>query len=433
MVILGHRPRRLLLINYDDDDSDDGPSFPPSYSPCTTVSTPFISSLVALFILMGQSASRQQQVLTPPSPATASTVPTSNNQIVSEDSADDIPEPVSRPRRRSARSSVRRSILNFVKPRSSQQRDEPRPANSRKSWRTSKRWSKVAPTLVPEDAPLPSTSRLSPPPPIAEKEPEPPVVAVDVGESSQLASEPEQPQEIPHSPDIGQWFNDDDSPDERVVISPDSFALPQDHLPDVPEDVSPPPTINHPDQPAVLPQPPSPRQFPPPGTLVVVQGVVHTTDVPRPPVAEPLQDIPEPISLPSRGTSVPPRSSTPASLNTERPGARNRLSALLRSRPSSMVSSAEVAPEPVSDTGDTPAETAEISPQPAASGAISSSSIDVLGTLLRYVLCLVFRSLFDTAVASLLPLLQLLFLLDRLSPFFLRVSRHPLQLAQRHL
>ncbi|KAF9234800.1 hypothetical protein BU15DRAFT_78720 [Melanogaster broomeanus] len=42
------------------------------------------------------------------------------------------------------------------------------------------------------------------------------------------------------------------------------------------------------------PQPPakqmniSPRHFPPPGTLVVVQGVVHTTDVPRPTEGSPL-------------------------------------------------------------------------------------------------------------------------------------------------
>ncbi|KAF9021329.1 hypothetical protein BDZ89DRAFT_1071558 [Hymenopellis radicata] len=322
---------------------------------------------------MGQSASRQQ-VLTPPSPATASTVSTSNNEIVSEDSVDNIPEPVSRPRRRSARSSVRRSILNLVKPRSSQQQqprsEEPKPANSRKSWRTSKRWSKAPPALVPDDLPLPSTSRLSPPPSITEKEPEPPLASidVDVGEPSQSTPEPERPQEIPYSPDIGQWFNDDDSPDERVVISPDTFALPQDHLPDVPEDVSPPPTINHPDQPAVLPQPPS-------------RGVVHTTDVPRPPLAEPLQDVPEPVSLPSRGASVPPRSSTPASLNTERPGARNRLSALLRSRPSSMVSSAEAVPEPVSETATPRRNGGQYYPTHSI-GSISSSSIDVLASLL---------------------------------------------------
>jgi hypothetical protein len=72
-----------------------------------------------------------------------------------------------------------------------------------------------------------------------------------------------------------------------------------------------------------------PRTFPPPGTLVVVQGVVHTTDVPRPP--------------------------TPALAN---PGAN--------------------------------------SPPPAPVPAISSSSIDVLGTLLTCVFSLFFLFLFPS-------------------------------------
>ncbi|KAF9013733.1 hypothetical protein BDZ89DRAFT_1142469 [Hymenopellis radicata] len=82
----------------------------------------------------------------------------------------------------------------------------------------------------------------------------------DLGEPSWMAQttpKPEQQQKVTHLPDIGQWFNDNDSPDERAVISPDSdsFVLPQD---------SPPPTINHPD----MPHPPSLRQSH--GTLVYV-------------------------------------------------------------------------------------------------------------------------------------------------------------------
>lgn len=163
------------------------------------------------------------------------------------------------------------------------------------------------------------------------------------------------------------------------------------------------------------------RQFPPPGTLVVVQGVVHTADVfqaqeiSRPShvgVARP-SSVPAPWNTPRRAFSVPRSYSlmgdTPAAT-----GARNRLSALIphstiRPRPDSTVEDSNATPssdlavenetdgEPSSVIRDTlgsedlsPASNeidtsvpyqSEALPPP----ALSPNSIDVLGTLLRYV------------------------------------------------
>jgi hypothetical protein len=162
------------------------------------------------------------------------------------------------------------------------------------------------------------------------------------------------------------------------------------------------------DDPSAAPQTPG-RTFPPPGTLVVVQGVVHTTDVPA--------------RLPSTDTQDATRRSSSTPPNTS--GRRSRLSALLHSRPSSMIASrapatdaSSLAPPastvgdtaassnnhlPVSatnsqsnstsqlETADTPVQegsnqpteaTAPVAEEP---GTISSSSIDILGTLLRYI------------------------------------------------
>jgi len=173
-----------------------------------------------------------------------------------------------------------------------------------------------------------------------------------------------------------------------------------------------------PTHPSSLPPTPRPhtvplpaRQFPPPGTLVIVQGVVHTTDVPRP----------------------LPREISPLGLNLEaqddqnQSRTRDRLSALLRPRsvsrrpstnlteaPAPTVTSAGTE-TPVSTSGESlssPAMSAQtgltvptadehvvlpsepqhspLQPEsvPLAENqlpSISSSSIDVLGTLLRSV------------------------------------------------
>lgn len=158
--------------------------------------------------------------------------------------------------------------------------------------------------------------------------------------------------------------------------------------------------------PSNAPQTPG-RSFPPPGTLVVVQGVVHTTDVPPRLPSNDAQDAAR------RSSSTPPNPS----------GRRNRLSALLHSRPSSMIAprppsavdTSSLAPPastasdpatssshnlpgssndsqsnstsplentdaPVQEGSNPPAEAAP--PAAEEPGTISSSSIDILGTLL---------------------------------------------------
>lgn len=134
-----------------------------------------------------------------------------------------------------------------------------------------------------------------------------------------------------------------------------------------------PPRPSGPPPPPPLPPPPPQhphRQFPPPGTLVVVQGIVHTTDV-------------------SRNDSHPP----PPPPST----ARDRLLSFLgrdTDHPDDSATTARAAPD---------------SPQPSATptrgqqrgqhrhthddrSAISSNSIDVLGTLLRSVATFFFHA-----------------------------------------
>jgi len=173
-----------------------------------------------------------------------------------------------------------------------------------------------------------------------------------------------------------------------------------------------------PNHPSSLPPTPRPqtvplpaRQFPPPGTLVIVQGVVHTTDVPRP--------------LPREISPLGPNPEAQDDQNQSR--TRDRLSALLRPRsvsrrPSTNLTEAP-APTVTSAGTETPVSTrGESLSSPAMSAqtgltvptadehvvlpsepqhsplqpeyvplaenqlpSISSSSIDVLGTLLRSV------------------------------------------------
>ncbi|KAJ3766890.1 hypothetical protein FB446DRAFT_756703 [Lentinula raphanica] len=143
----------------------------------------------------------------------------------------------------------------------------------------------------------------------------------------------------------------------------------------------------------------SPRQFPPSGTLVVVQGVVHTTDVQ-------LHSNSSPLSL-SQTQNSPTTPEIPHNPNDQRtdgrvasstsPGPRARLSALLRrshgssSRPGSSSGSESTGlanedvqqPEPSeSSDGTSTSQPAPSQPHSNAPGSISSNSIDVLGTLL---------------------------------------------------
>ncbi|KAH7915433.1 hypothetical protein BJ138DRAFT_1109648 [Hygrophoropsis aurantiaca] len=94
-----------------------------------------------------------------------------------------------------------------------------------------------------------------------------------------------------------------------------------------------------PSPPAAPPTQAPGRQFPPPGTLVVVQGVVHTTDVTRPSEGNATTQS-ESVPPSRRRASSTPRPSTPAE---ERNSVRNRLSAFVP-RPSSMLSTLSSSP-----------------------------------------------------------------------------------------
>ena len=160
----------------------------------------------------------------------------------------------------------------------------------------------------------------------------------------------------------------------------------------------------------------SPRPFPPPGTLVVVQGVVHTTDVPR------SSERPAPTSNltpPTMNDTSNSNTNTSFDTNSIRPSSvppvttsRNPLSGILP-RPTSMVPRVPSSPPPESTTGSSNTDSqgrqvtsntgaAEDSEEedrththphgismaqgPVGASGLSASSIDVLGTLLRYVL-----------------------------------------------
>ena len=170
--------------------------------------------------------------------------------------------------------------------------------------------------------------------------------------------------------------------------------------------------------PAPLPLPPPPvsdtqppRQFPPPGTLVVVQGVVHTTDVARPsPTPASHTATPSPPNTyltgnPRRASSYIPRTPTP--LRPESSYPRSRRSSVIprpsgmRSRPTSMLEGSSIPASVVessTDSESTVNSDGDLTPVSSGSGSgtrtslpsepgtpvLSPSSIDVLGTLLRY-------------------------------------------------
>ena len=246
---------------------------------------------------------------------------------------------------------------------------------------------------------------------------------------------------------IGAWLSSQSQgsqPDgpvniEQVVVSPEQFddlSAPQDSLPQTAVEISTEPAVpgstldsSLPSEGSATPQTLG-RSFPPPGTLVVVQGVVHTTDVPPRLPSNDVQDVAR------RSSSTPPNPS----------GRRSRLSALLHSRPASMIAprppsaidaSSSAPPTPVVgdttmssnsnlpyassnspnstsqiDPVDTPVQEgssppAEAAPSAEEPGTISSSSIDILGTLLRYFssmlkscYLLIVRSTYSVAAAA---------------------------------
>ena len=337
--------------------------------------------------------------------------------------------------RPSRRASVRRSILNLVTP-SARSRTDSSSSSLRKSWlsrRLSKAPSEPHPSPQPTDTPetpVETTSVASEKEKDVSRDPDPSSADSIAGSSLHpivppSPDFPDNPEEATEgvrkeivSNDLGQSAegipqetNLNEDVQDEVPITPESVdtaaeqstaideAGPSDSPPvnseDAPND--PRPTAQH-------AQPPG-RPFPPPGTLVVVQGVVHTTDVPRP---NALSTIATEASSASRSSSVPPN---PSNDNT-----RNRLSTLLRSRPGSAnppdpSSSSDTPPlSRISTSQDSTRSPNNPSVEPSQShtaprtelpslanvhpphiptsnesqpGTISSSSIDVLGTLLR--------------------------------------------------
>lgn len=215
-------------------------------------------------------------------------------------------------------------------------------------------------------------------------------------------------------PSVSRHCSEDD--EDEVVIAPTTELVdtsPQVHVPTVNQSEGPP--FMSPIAP-VGPQShvgtntqPSGRQFPPAGTLVVVQGVVHTTDVSRSLEANPANNINSNNTSPANDGNLDPpgiaRSSSVArqrSSSTPGDRLRNRLSGILP-RPTSMLPSVpllsedgDVADYPQQLPVDTQSSTASLlggtgpnaragpptSETPSATGSLSPSSIDVLGTLL---------------------------------------------------
>ena len=151
--------------------------------------------------------------------------------------------------------------------------------------------------------------------------------------------------------------------------------------------------------------PQAPRQFPPPGTLVVVQGVVNTTDVPSSDNATSSSRRPSRSTTPRPPSAAAGRQGEPAlgSRDIERHGTRNRLSSFInRTRPGdgraadstssnrnsavSDISASAASHDTISaeessilDDQESIHDDHDVRPRP-----LSQGSIDVLGTLLRY-------------------------------------------------
>ncbi|KAG6879822.1 hypothetical protein C0992_011105 [Termitomyces sp. T32_za158] len=277
---------------------------------------------------MGQNSSRQRPSSS--SAASASSTSAADPQSPSQPTAPAPAEPVS-----SRRRSVRNSLLNLVRPLVT---IDKQPRNSR-SRRSSRRWSKAPelpdPTLPEQSSESSSSSSATLPlGPIDEKAERGEHLSDDDVHSHDLQGE------TSSSPASS---SDQTSPTASLPLSEstdvdDSTSIDNLDAQEAPAPLAATPMPNPTTETAEDPAPPTntpQHQFPPPGTLVVVQGVVHTTDVPR--HSTPSLQVPDP---------TPRSSSTP-------PSTRNRLSALLQSRPSSRASftpsSSTLDTQPLSD------------------------------------------------------------------------------------
>lgn len=412
---------------------------------------------------MGQSSSRLQNQSIQHAPSTNSTSSTSVVGVSTElqpDSPVDVgAESSSRPQSR--RSSIRKSILRYVTPSNIRSRinsTTSNPGDVRRSWRNSRRWSKAQPDSVPQhedsdpgsssgsSAAGPSTFPICPLDkgkereislPLEEAEEQPNAMATTFDETPRssypisLLDSEQAPSPLEHISGAPSALNLSNLPSQNVEIMTHENTLaeyspnPSDHeMPLVSLEAA---TETPSQQQQPIPAPPqqqqsasSPRQFPPPGTLVVVQGIVHTTDVSRPNNSTPSDS--------ATSGDAPPQPGSGLGVGDQgMHRTRNRLSALLRprssSRPvtttindvpsttihihpggdSSSISGSEsptssdesahtaITTTNINEIGDSSREPLPAIPDqspPAVenpSTAISSSSIDVLGTLLRSV------------------------------------------------
>lgn len=402
---------------------------------------------------MGQTPSRIQIRRNGISQA-RSNPPSSESQSSSEPSIS-VPTPssssVSKPlsgiteMKRGRRTSLPHRLLSSLAPRTSTPRTQTdssaTQSSQRKKWRLSRRISKsrTANNITvrevaepqgeqngPQDPPadigsskgkaredeavndFPSTAEAStsPSPPLEEVVPTTSGGRL-VGPASDISFQP--------IPPISRHCSEDN--EDEVVIAPTTELIdssPQVHVPTVNESEGPPfmPPIAPagPHSHVGTTTQPSGRQFPPAGTLVVVQGVVHTTDVSRASEVNTANNInSNNTNSAGDGNLEPPGIIRSSSVTRQRssssPGdrLRNRLSGILP-RPSSMLPSVPLMSEDGATTDypqqlpvDAQSNTASLSAgtgsnvgavsstsetSSANTGSLSPSSIDVLGTLL---------------------------------------------------
>jgi hypothetical protein len=407
---------------------------------------------------MGQSSSKHQDTIS--SDSTSHPVAGANADLHPDVARDPGDEPLSS---QSRSSSICKSILNFVKPSNIRSRVSSiasHPTDSRRSWRNSTLRPNPTTSSSASSSAGPSSSTLSPTDKGKNRERndlddgdlEDTPTPIDPDLSIEQPSYPsplptsEMPQDIQTTPEIVATADShvpvvaspEDDETNTLYVS-DSGEPELEHQPAVYQQESPEPIFSS-QSPSPLP-PSTARQFPPPGTLVVVQGIVHTTDVSR----NNTQGTDSNFTSTSTLRPAPTSSDSTTESGTSR--ARNRLSALLRprstsSRPSSTINdsvpsvtitppagsdlplSSNVEPEvletvthatrftnePVDALEDQPPPLEDSSLSPTNHNnhtpSISSSSIDVLGTLLRYNLIGPIQILFNPPPFFFLVLLQ---------------------------
>jgi hypothetical protein len=349
--------------------------------------------------------------------------------------------------KRSRRASLPHRLLSSLAPRTSTPRTQTdtsaTQSSQRKKWRLSRRISKsrTADNITVREVAEPQDEQNRSPDPPADIEsgkgkakedeavndfpsaaeasisPSPPLEEVVPTTSGGRLVEPASDISFQPIPSISRHCSEDN--EDEVVIAPTTESIdpsPQVHVPSVNQSEGPPfmPPIASagPQSHVGTTTQPSGRQFPPAGTLVVVQGVVHTTDVSRASEVNTANNInSNNTSSANDGNLEPPGIARSSSATRQRssstPGdrLRNRLSGIIP-RPSSMLPSVPLVSEdgaatdyPQRSSVDSQSSTATLSAgmrsnigagpptsetSSANTGSLSPSSIDVLGTLLRY-------------------------------------------------